>query len=136
MRLMLLGLAASTAAISVPASADRFDGPAFSAAATGSPVRIHIGNGPGAGGGDVRRHRDGRDGDHRRRPHRRDDPELVIGWGFDRSSDWDGNRSFDPDRWNDWWHERPSRSYPRWVQNRDGNCERMWWSGSGWRCSW
>lgn len=49
---------------------------------------------------------------------------------------YDPNRSFDPDLWNDWWHERPWRAYPRWVWNND-NCEpdRMWWSGSGWRCT-
>lgn len=133
MRLMLLGLAASTAAFSVPASADKFDGPAFSAAATGSPVHIRVGDGGPVGGGDVRRHRDRRDGHHPRRPHR---GEPVIGWGLHPGSYRDGNRGFGADRWEDWWHERPSRSYPRWVQNGDGNCERMWSSGSGWRCSW
>lgn len=50
--------------------------------------------------------------------------------------DYDANRSFDPDRWNDWWHERPERSFPRWVwRNRDCTEDRMWWSGAGWRCT-
>lgn len=53
------------------------------------------------------------------------------------SYDFDGNRQFDPDRWNDWWHERPWRAYPRWVQNnRDCDPSRMWQGGGVWRCSW
>ena len=58
-------------------------------------------------------------------------------WGY-YEGDYDANRSFDADRWNDWWHERTDRSYPRWVQEGsvDGTCEpsRMWWSGAGWHC--
>lgn len=34
---------------------------------------------------------------------------------------------------NDWWHERPERSFPRWMQNNQG-CERQWWDGSTLRC--
>lgn len=48
------------------------------------------------------------------------------------------NRGWDPDSYNDWWHDRPDRAYPRWVQEqqRAGTCseDRMWWSGSGWHC--
>ena len=48
------------------------------------------------------------------------------------------NRSWNSDSFNDWWHDRPDRAYPRWVQEqqRSGTCDerRMWWSGSGWRC--
>ena len=56
--------------------------------------------------------------------------------GYDDEGDFDSNRSFDPDRWNDWWHDRPERSFPRWVW-RNHNCseDRMWWSGAGWRCT-
>lgn len=45
------------------------------------------------------------------------------------------NRGWDPDSFNDWWHDRPDRAYPRWVQHNQ-NCtpDRMWWSGSGWHC--
>jgi hypothetical protein len=76
------------------------------------------------------------DRDRHDRRHRRDhgDDGFVGGyWAY--TQDFDGNRSFDPDRWNDWWHERPWRAYPRWVQTND-NCapDRMWWSGSGWHC--
>ena len=48
------------------------------------------------------------------------------------------NRSWEPDSYNDWWHDRPDRAYPRWVtdQRMSGTCapDRMWWSGSGWHC--
>jgi hypothetical protein len=55
-------------------------------------------------------------------------------WGY-YYGDYDANRGFDPDKWNDWWHDRPDRSFPRWVQSNQ-NCtpDRMWWSGSGWHC--
>ena len=56
--------------------------------------------------------------------------------GYNDYGDYDANRSFDPDKWNDWWHERPERAFPRWVWNNQ-NCtlDRMWYSGSGWRCT-
>lgn len=59
-------------------------------------------------------------------------PDGAWGYYF---GDYDANRSFDPNRWNDWWHDRPDRSFPRWVQNNQ-NCapDRMWWSGNGWHC--
>ena len=45
------------------------------------------------------------------------------------------NRSWEPDSYNDWWHDRPDRSFPRWVkQNQNCEPDRMWWSGSGWHC--
>ena len=75
-----------------------------------------------------------RDGSRRdRRRARFGDSVLFGGWYGDQ--DFDGNRSFDPDRWNDWWHERPARAFPRWVQHND-NCppERMWWAGGTLRC--
>jgi len=43
---------------------------------------------------------------------------FAAGYGYgayDGYSEFDGNRSFDPDRWNDWWHERPDRAFPRWL---------------------
>ena len=86
----------------------------------------------------VRRHRD-HDGDGRRdRRDRRRDRDCFGGdLGYLDYGDYDANRSFDPDLWNDWWHERPWRAYPRWVQNNQGcTPDRMWYSGSGWRCSW
>lgn len=70
---------------------------------------------------------------------RQQDRGYAYGYGYDGGyyeGDYDANRSFDPDKWNDWWHERPERSFPRWVwRNRDCTEDRMWWSGAGWRCT-
>ena len=43
------------------------------------------------------------------------------------------NRTWESDSYNDWWHDQPWRSYPKWVSTNQ-NCDRMWWSGGGWRC--
>jgi len=70
---------------------------------------------------------------HDRRRNRGFEGDIVVGgWGWDGTWALYNNRSFAPDSYNDWWHERPWRSYPRWVT--DGTCDRMWWSGGGWRC--
>ena len=64
----------------------------------------------------------------RRRDRRRDrDSDLFIG-------EWpqQGDTAWRSDSFNDWWHDNPLRAFPRWVQN--GSCERVWWSGGGWRC--
>ena len=57
---------------------------------------------------------------------------FADGWGYYNP---DFNRSWDSDSYNDWWHDRPDRAFPRWVQHNQG-CEpdRMWWSGGGWHC--
>jgi hypothetical protein len=57
---------------------------------------------------------------------------FADGWGY---YDPDFNRSWDSDSYNDWWHDRPDRAFPRWVQHNEG-CEpdRLWWSGNGWHC--
>ncbi|HEX8839110.1 MAG TPA: hypothetical protein VF750_01420, partial [Sphingomicrobium sp.] len=54
--------------------------------------------------------RDHRRGDHRRGHDGRYDyaPYGYLGYGY-YLGDYDANRSFDPDKWNDWWHERPER---------------------------
>ncbi len=74
----------------------------------------------------------GNDGDHRR-DRRRGDAAVILDFG--RSGEWAyaNNRAFEPDSYNDWWHDRPDRAYPRWMAN-NGGCERRWWSGGGWRC--
>jgi hypothetical protein len=66
-------------------------------------------------------------GDNRR--HRQRGDSYV--WIPDELA-YQNNRTFDPSAFNDWWHDTPSRAYPRWVQS--GKCERLWWSGGGWRC--
>ncbi len=72
----------------------------------------------------------GAPGDHRR-PRR--DQVLLYGYGSPEGWAYFNNRSFAPDSYNDWWHDRPDRSYPRWMSNNEG-CQRRWWSGGGWRC--
>lgn len=82
---------------------------------------------PGFG---VRVHR----GDDDRRRDRRGSAVVIGGYGWS-DGQWAlyNNRTFAPDGFNDWWHDQPHRSYPRWVAN-NGNCERQYWSGGGWRC--
>lgn len=77
------------------------------------------------GGGHARDHADHRDGNR----------FAGAWWGswYDPNL----NRSWDSDSYNDWWHDRPDRAYPRWVQHNDGCDEgRMWQGGGAWRCSW
>jgi hypothetical protein len=93
----------------------------------GSPVSPNLGGcnsrrGGGAG------HRDGNFG-----------CDGGDGWAYaDGSWALYNNRSWEPNSYNDWWHDRPDRAYPRWVteQRMRGTCDpdRMWWSGSGWHC--
>jgi hypothetical protein len=71
------------------------------------------------------------DGDRRRSRCRTD---VVMDW---YGGEWAlyNNRNWESDSYNDWWHDRPDRAYPRWVQhNRDCASDRMWWSGQGWHC--
>lgn len=43
------------------------------------------------------------------------------------------NRSWDPDSYNDWWHDHPNRAYPHWMtMNQD--CQRRWFAGDVLRC--
>ena len=70
-------------------------------------------------------------GDRDRR--RRGDTVVVGGYGWSEGWALYNNRSFAPDSYNDWWHDSPDRSFPRWMQD-NGKCQRVWWSGGGWRC--
>jgi hypothetical protein len=78
-----------------------------------------------------------RDGHHGRRDGR---VNCVVDSYAYADGEWAlyNNRSWEPDSYNDWWHDRPDRAYPRWVQEQRsrGSCDpdRMWWSGSGWHC--
>ena len=133
MRIVLLGAAATAAAMSAPAAAidpQHWGGPVIT---SGPGIAVHSGSGDGSHRV-WRRDRD-RDGRHRRR-HDRDGPVIVGGWGWDNGA-WAyyNNRSFDSDSYNDWWHDRPDRAYPRWVRHNQ-NCDRMWWGGGVWRCDW
>ena len=113
---MLLATAAALVAAAIGA------GPAAAEGRSSHGVRIHS-------GGDFDRVRSG-DFDRRdRRRHRGDSDVILSHWG----GEWAlyNNRSFESDSYNDWWHDRPDRSYPRWLSN--GGSDRIWWSGGGWR---
>ena len=124
----LLGFAAASAALVAytPAEAQSTSLSGFSSSSAFRDFRVVA---PPPVGGvplDVRRH--GR--------HIRVGNVLAGGYGYGGyyDGDYDANRSFSPDKWNDWWHERPERAFPRWVRQNQRGCERMWYSGAGWRC--
>jgi hypothetical protein len=98
--------------------------------ATPAPAQVSA---PGTYVGSVQQSFSG-DGRHDRRRDRRRGDVVVLG-GFGYGGEWAlyNNRTFEPDSYNDWWHERTERSYPRWLQNNQ-NCERRWWGGGTWRC--
>ena len=122
MRVLLLGVAAPFAAIAfaaTPAQAQTTGSAGFTAT---SGVSVHHG---------FEGHRSlmGRPvGRHDRRGNRGFDGDVFIG-------EWpqQGDTAWRSDSFNDWWHDRPDRAYPRWMSN-NANCERRWWSGGGWRC--
>jgi hypothetical protein len=64
---------------------------------------------------------------HDRRRLRGTDTILV----YDR--EYQGDTAWRPESFNDWWHERPNRSYPAWVL-RNQDCQRKWWDGAVLRC--
>ena len=128
MRAFLLGAAAPLAALALtasPAPAQHWSNPGFGAAAG---VSVHR-SAPNLHAAKYRGDRRRWHGSERRR-HRRDrgyDEVFVGDW------EWQGDSAWRSDIYNDWCHERTARSYPRWMQN-NGNCERQWWGGGGWRC--
>ena len=125
MRGLLLILAAAVTVPAVPASAfppAGRDAPAPSARSSDesrrSFVRVHRG------------HRDlGRDAgrDHARRDRDRGGDVLFP------YRDYQGDSLWRSDSFNDWWHDRPDRAFPRWVAN-NRDCQRLYWAGGGWRC--
>ena len=123
MRALLLGLAAPLAAtiVSAPAAAALDPAPPRIAAASASGVTVHQGLPP-----QFRGDRQGGDRDRDRRRGRGD--SILV---YDR--DYQGDTAWRADSYNDWWHERTNRSFPRWMANNQ-DCQRLWWSGGGWRC--
>lgn len=114
-RLLLTAAACLGAAtLATPALADSSGG--------ASGVRVHVGSGPFVSDGH-------RDGDR----HGRGNTVVLGGFGYSPAWAYYNNRSFAPDSFNDWWHDRPDRSLPRWV-GRNEACERQYWTGAGWRC--
>ena len=86
---------------------------------------------PGVRGDLCRESRRDRDGDRRRsRDFCRSD--VVMDW---YGGEWAlyNNRSWDPDSYNDWWHDRPDRAYPAWMRHNEG-CPRQWYAADTLRC--
>ena len=86
----------------------------------------------------VRVHR----GDHHRGHDRRLSDDFRSDDGRDRNGrgdaylpyrDYQGDTLWRSDSFNDWWHDRPDRAYPRWIANNQ-DCQRQYWAGGGWRC--
>jgi hypothetical protein len=142
MKGVLLTAAASIAVIAItsPGSAQSFGVDGFRSSSGSSRIHSLKGNPPprpGIGRSGHRRHIHVGDGDGFRHGDGFGDGfSDGYGVGYNDYGDYDGNRQFDPDKWNDWWHNRPDRAFPRWVWNNQ-NCtpDRMWSSGSGWRCT-
>jgi hypothetical protein len=110
MRALLAFTAASLAAIVVP-----------SAPASAEPRSVFV-PAPGEFRGDFRFDR------HDRRFRNRSSDTILV---YDRG--YQGDSAWRADSYNDWWHERTERSYPRWMQNNQ-NCARKWWGGDTLRC--
>ena len=113
MRALLASLAAAAAVLPTPTAAVDADQNTL----VGRPgVTIHSGF--------------GFDGDrrHHGRRTRDSDGDVFIG-------EWpqQGDTAWRSDSYNDWWHDRPDRAYPRWMLSNQ-NCDRMWWGGGAWRC--
>lgn len=123
MRTFLLGLASIGAlAITAPTHADNWN--------SGQPVNGHGPNHPGPEFGQGRPdHRGDHRGDHRRF---RDGGAVIADW---YGGEWAlyNNRTFEPDSYNDWWHDRPDRAFPRWMAHNQ-DCSRQWYSGDTLRC--
>ena len=124
MRTLLLAVASLALASPAPAAAQSADGLQFS---------VRSGSGHHGGGFDRRdgRRHDGRhDGRHDRRRDR-DRGDSVVYW--DDYREYQGDTAWKSDSFNDWWHDRPDRAYPRWVVANQ-NCERKWFAGDTLRC--
>ena len=117
---VLLGLAAIAAiAPGAPAPAQSFGTATFGAS---NADRWVVTPAPSRG-----RHDRGKVKIHRGLP-------IAYGYsGYNDYGDFDGNRGFDPDKWNDWWHDRPDRAYPRWMTHNQ-DCARRWYSGDVLTC--
>jgi hypothetical protein len=122
---------ALTAPLAVAASAQSVAVAGFSAS---SGVReIHFVTPRTAYGVRIHRRFDDRNGRHFLIDRRMGYGGYGYAAGYEDPGDYDANRSFDPDKWNDWWHERPERAFPRWMaRNRD--CARQWYSGDVLTC--
>jgi hypothetical protein len=113
MRALLIGAAATIAAIAIPG------GPATAADTGGGFVGIPSASVNSGFGNGFR---------HDRRRNRGLDGAILY---YDR--EYQGDTAWRSDSFNDWWHERPNRSYPAWVL-RNQDCQRKWRDGAVLRC--
>ena len=114
MRALLLGLAASAAAIlPAPAAAEQSDHMTFVARPATSFHGGFSGRGSDRG---FRNHRGGGDG-------------AVL--YYDR--EYQGDTAWRSNSFNDWWHDRPDRAYPRWMLSNQ-NCDKQWYQGDMLKC--
>lgn len=135
MRVMALGLAAALAAMTITA-------PGSAKSGNGSGNSHHGGGNHHGGHGQI-------EGfptfpnlalpDNLRQTGRRHDHGFVGGgYGYGYGYGYVDDRTFRSDSYNDWWHDRPDRAYPRWVQAQRNaeSCEpdRMWWHGDTLGC--
>lgn len=121
MKIVLAALASSAALALLapaPAAAQLSDPPAAPSFASPSP---------GFRGGFSRF---GRHGDSR---HDRFGRDFGGGAYIAYDRDYQGDTAWRPDSFNDWWHDRPDRAFPRWTQGPT-DCSRRYWAGGAWRC--
>lgn len=114
MRTLLLAIATLAVAVPAPVAAQSAQGTQFSFR-SGSGHHGGFGNG-GFDRRDGRRHRGG--------------DSIVY---YDDYREYQGDSAWKSDSFNDWWHDRPDRAYPRWV-TANQNCERKWYAADTLRC--
>jgi len=119
---MLLAAVVGIAAIAVaaPASAQEFND------------SHHSGHGSRDCGLVMGRHHDANHRDGVRGNIRCAHSDVIMDW---YGGEWAlyNNRSWDPDSYNDWWHDRPNRAYPHWMTTNQ-DCQRRWFAGDVLRC--
>jgi hypothetical protein len=133
MRVMLLGLAAPLALAAAAIPAAPAEAQSFAESGDGSRnQRGDFGDFSSGGSGRFQGCSAVRDGRGRRGRGGSCDISTGI---WVNAGEWAlyNNRTWESDSYNDWWHDRPDRAYPRWVgSNQD--CARRWWQGGTWRC--
>lgn len=124
----LIGIASALAMIPAAAQAEASAAPGWSSGTSGA-VAVHRGSPVTVPGLSMGGHRgDGKPWRHGRRHRGPSYPVFIGDYGY-----YEDNPAWQPDSYNDWWHERPHRSMPGWL-SRNENCQRIWWSGGSWRC--
>ena len=120
MRALLLGIATLAVILPAPSVAQSASGISFSGGSSGGH-NFHRGHGSRF------------NGDFDRRDGRRHHGDNDGAFYFDYYHEYQGDTAWKSDSFNDWWHDRPDRAYPRWMTNNQ-NCERHWFAGDMLRC--